>query len=75
MAENKMEQVAAMFGKKLGEEVTIKWEYMGMNTYVCRFEKGGFYTHYEKDYDDVYEDSDLLKLLLTGEAVIVDERR
>ena len=26
MAENKMEQVAQMFGKDLGEEFKVKWE-------------------------------------------------
>jgi len=73
MAENKMEQVAVMFGKKLGEEFKIKWEYLGINIYDCRFEENGLFTHYEEEYDDVYEDNDLLKMLLTGEAVIVDE--
>ena len=74
MAESKMAEVAKLFGKELGEEFYVKWEYHGTEFYYCRFQKDGFYTHYEEDVDDVYEDSDLLSLLLTGEAAIIDER-
>ena len=61
---NKMEQVAAMFGKKLNEEFTIECE---GRRYKAYFKKSGIRVHalYYMDWDNV------LVGLLTGEAMIV----
>lgn len=42
-----------------------------MNTYDCHFEKDGLYVHYGEEHNNAYEDSDLLRLLLISEAVII----
>ena len=70
MAENKMEQVAAMFGKKLGERFTVERDY---DRFDCEFATCGFVTYgaYENPYMDF--DGLILEDLLTGRAVIVDE--
>jgi hypothetical protein len=69
MAENKMEQVAALFGKKLGERFTIERDY---DRFDCRFMKHGLETFgfYENPYMDF--DCFIFMELLTGRAVIVD---
>lgn len=61
---NKMEQVAAMFGKKLNEEFTIKYE---GKCYKAYFKKSGIRVRglYYMDWNDV------LVGLLTGESTIV----
>ena len=61
---NKMEQIAAIFGKKLNEEFTIKYEGIRYRAY---FKKSGI-----RVYDMYYDlwDSVLIGLL-TGEATIV----
>lgn len=64
---NKMEVVAALFGKKLGEEFDIKW---GVCEYTIRFTKDGM--EVTDDYGEWYE-AQLYRALLTGEAVIVDD--
>lgn len=63
---NKMEQVAAMFGKKLNEEFTIKYE---GKCYKAYFKKNGIRVHalYYMDWDNV------LVGLLTGEVTITDD--
>lgn len=70
MAENKMEQVAAMFGKQLDERFTVKRDY---DRFDCEFATCGFVTYgaYENPYMDF--DGLILEDLLTGRAVIVDE--
>ncbi|SFA76252.1 hypothetical protein [Selenomonas ruminantium] len=66
---NKMEQVAAMFGKKLGEHFCVSC----CNTrFLLKFTSDGLWV-----FDDTWghwngEDG-MLEALLTGEAVIVDE--
>jgi hypothetical protein len=71
MAENKMSQVAEMFGKKLGEEFTVKGRYK--NKIHCIFCKDGLRYHngvvieWQKVADYILTD------LLTGKAVIVDD--
>ena len=80
MAENKMEQVAAMFGKKLGEKFKIyrvaqrdrreivhgKFTERGLLTTCC--------LALEDDYD--FERNDLImRQLLTGKAKIADEKK
>lgn len=64
---NKMAEVAKMFGKELGEVFDIKW---GVCEYTIRFTKDGM--EVTDDYGEWYE-AQLYRVLLTGEAVIVDE--
>ena len=70
MAENKMEAVAQLFGKQLGERFTVKRDNM---MFDCRFTKHGLDTFgvYENPYMsfDVF----ILEELLTGRAVIINE--
>jgi hypothetical protein len=71
MAENKMEQVAMMFGKKLGEEFSVKDKYK--TEWHCKFTKCGL-LYLDKTFFDWQESGDyLLQFLLTGRAVIVNE--
>lgn len=67
MVDNKMEQVAAIFGKKLGERFTVKRDHM---MFDCRFTKHGLDTFgvYENPYMSL--DVFILEELLTGVAVI-----
>ena len=69
-AENKMEQVAEMFGKRLGERFTVERDH---DRFDCRFMKHGFETFgvYENPYMDF--DCFILEDLLTGRAVIVND--
>jgi hypothetical protein len=67
MAENKMEQVAAMFGKKLGEEFTLIDE--DRRKYKAVINKNGLRVH--GMYKGFWENT-LFKLIV-GTAVIVDE--
>ena len=62
---NKMEQVAAMFGKKLGEEFTIKYK---DRCYKAYFRKSGIRVHalYYMQWNNV------LVGLITGEVAIID---
>ena len=71
MAENKMEQVAAMFGKALGEEFTVKHNeiYDGKRN-KAKFTEKGFYVFKRRVWN---EDLWIFFKLLTGEAVIVDD--
>lgn len=72
MAENKMEQVAALFGKKLGEEFTMS---LRKDKYKAKFDnERGLIFHENPPYKPVWStNSAFLRLLLTGEAVIVDD--
>lgn len=63
---NKMEQVAAMFGKRLGEEFTIE---CGGRRYKAYFKKSGIRVH--AMYYDLWDS--VLIGLLTGEATIIDD--
>lgn len=74
MAENKMEQVAALFGKRLGEEFRVK-DLLTGDIYVASFHSYGMrvaFLHSEKPcWDGGW---DLLKrLILGGSAVIADD--
>lgn len=60
---NKMEQVAALFGKKLNEEFTVKYQYYD-GLYKVRFTKHGLEMS-KRGYFAI-------ETLLTGETVIVD---
>lgn len=68
MAENKMEHVADMFGKKLGEEFEVKWEGIDGKMYheIYHFSKFGLI---EGRYGG---NAGMLAALLTGEAEIVE---
>lgn len=68
MAENKMEAVAQLFGKKLGERFTVKWGFM----FDCRFDEYGLYVLNVPPFSDYFMER-LLYDLLKGEAVIVDD--
>lgn len=70
MAENKMEQVAKLFNKKLGERFSVK---VNNQIYDCSFKEYGFdsYGAYANPYLDL--DAFILQELLRGTAVIVDD--
>ena len=72
MAENKMAEVAKIFGKKLNERFTIsRYGYK----YEARFFNEGFETYgrFENPYVDV--DPFVLMDLLTGEAEIIEKKK
>lgn len=70
MAENKMAEVAQLFGKKLGEEFVA--EYIGRKDIIdtARFTVDGFET--KNAFGNWVEDLGMLMWLLKGEAVIVN---
>jgi len=71
MAENKMAEVAKLFGKKLGEEFTLMSKYK--DKIDCKFTKRGL-MYLDKNFFDWQVSGDILLTdLLTGKAVIVDE--
>lgn len=69
--QNKMEQVALLFGKKLGEPFIVEWE--GKKIRVM----------FDEDYLSVMNfgygwhtvGDEILRKLITGKAVIVDEQK
>ena len=67
---NKMEVIAAIFGKQLGERFSVK---VNNQIYDCSFKEYGFdsYGAYENPYLDF--DAFILQELLTGTAVIIDD--
>ena len=73
MTENKMKEVAAMFGKELGEEFKVRRKYyLSCSTVKARFIDKGFQVLYDgSDYWTF--NFERLVDLLTGEAVIIDE--
>ncbi len=72
MTENKMSEVAAMFGKKLDEEFKIKYGDSLAFEAAVKFTKKNFRVkHLLQDYWSW--DNELLADLLTGRAVIVDD--
>lgn len=70
MAENKMEAIAKLFGKKLGERFTVERDH---DRFDCRFMQHGLETFgvYENPY--MAFDCFILEDLLTGRAVIIDD--
>jgi hypothetical protein len=64
---NKMEVVAALFGKQLGERFTVERDH---DRFDCRFMRRGFETFgaYENPYTNF--DCFILEELLTGRVVI-----
>jgi len=71
MAENKMAEVAMLFGKKLGEEFVT--EYIGRKDIIdtARLTVDGFET--KNAFGNWVEDPVMLMWLLKGKAVIVDD--
>ena len=69
---NKMEVVAALFGKKPGERFTVERDH---DRFECEFSTCGF--RVRGAYDTPYMDFScfILEDLLTGRAVIVDDDR
>ena len=66
MAENKMAQVAAMFGKKLGESFTVR---IGTNiASACAFKNNGLFCEGRRC-------EIMLWNLLTGQAEIVEDKK
>jgi hypothetical protein len=68
--QNKMEAVAQLFGKKLGERFTVERDH---DRFDCEFSLYGFMAHgaYENPYLDF--DAFILQDLLVGRAAIVNE--
>lgn len=70
MAENKMEQVAALFGKKLDENFkAVIWD----SIMECRFTNGGL--EIKLDNGLYRNNGNWLSCLLTGEAEIVEDEQ
>jgi len=71
---NKMEAVAAMFGKKLGEEFKVKVNCTIDKIILCRFSKKGLcYQEDEKWNYEWFITDMVMAQLICGEAVIVNE--
>jgi hypothetical protein len=73
---NKMEVIAALFGKEIGELFRMKWGNKWVDVeYMCEFTARGLccYPPAKNDIRINYSNNDWLFLLLIGEAVIVDE--
>ena len=73
MAKNKMEQVAALFGKKLDEEFKIKDLSTGI-IYVASFNNYGMRT-YVAGFPNSWKQSwEMVMRLIIGSVVIIDEK-
>lgn len=70
---NKMEVIAALFGKKLGEEFKIKYGDGLAFEATVKFTKKNFRVKHLPLQDYWSWDNELLAALLKGKAVIVDE--
>lgn len=70
--QNKMEAVAKLFGKKLGEEFVMR---LGKDMYRARFdrERGFIYQDIPTYQENWSTNSAFLRLLLTGQAEIVED--
>lgn len=68
MAENRMADVARLFGKKINEEFIVDFD---GEIYDCKFTEEGFKSCFIGDslYDD---DESLLETLILGDAMIVE---
>lgn len=72
MSENKMDQVAAMFGKKLGEEFVILTPRGKLRKVKFTAERGLIY--YDGIVNEWGKNFGYLNFLCEGKAVIVDEQ-
>lgn len=68
VGENRMSEIAKIFGKKLGEEFLVR-SYMPVGNCIGYFTKYGF----EGRNLTIQESKDVFLLLCAGKAVIVDE--
>ena len=74
MAENKMEQVAAMFGKKIGEEFKIKFVSLPWNRiHTVKFTRAGL--ECLNTYNEWEPVSCCIPSLLIGTAEIVEDEK
>lgn len=76
MRDNKMAEVAQLFGKNLDEEFIMKWgNEWGNVEYMCEFTARGLrcYPSAKNKEKYTYSNNDWLFLLLIGEAVITNE--
>ena len=71
--QNKMEAVAKLFGKRLGEEFKIKYGDSLAFEAAAKFTKKNFRVKHLPLQDYWSWDNELLASLLTGRAVIIDE--
>ena len=71
MSDNKMAEVAKLFGKRLGERFTVERAH---DRFDCEFSTFGFMARgaYENPYMDF--ECFILEDLLTGRAVIVNDK-
>lgn len=69
---NKMEQVAALFGKQLGEDFKIK-DLMTGKIYVALFDNYGMRAYVDGFPNSWKPHREMVMRLIVGEAVIVDE--
>lgn len=67
MVENKMAEVAKLFGKELGEVFTVKFIYGRLHGYIAR---GCYFKHDGLFCEDRGPCESMLMDLLTGKAVI-----
>ena len=72
MAENRMAEVARLFGKKLGEEFRVK-DLMTEKIYIAFFDNYGMRAYVDGFPDSWKPRRDMVMRLIVGEAVIVDE--
>jgi hypothetical protein len=72
MAENKMEQVAAMFGKKVGEEFRVK-DLKSGKIHVAYFDSREMKARKEGSSDSWRPRGDIVMRLILGLAVVVDD--
>ena len=70
MQENKMEQVANLFDKTLGEEFTVEDKYKAK--WHCKFTKNGVIYQDRISFNWQFVGG-MLQLLATGKAVIINE--
>ena len=71
MPENKMPEVARLFGKELGEKFRIK-DLITENIYIAVFDNYGMRAYIEGIPSTWLPRRDMVMRLIVGEAIIVD---
>ena len=72
MAEIKISEVAALLGKKLGEEFKVK-DLKSGKIYVASFDGHGMKAHKEGSSDSWKTRGDIVMRLVLGLAVVIDD--
>ena len=72
MAEIKISEVAALLGKKLGEEFKVK-DLKSGKIYVASFDGHGMKAHKEGSSDSRKPRGDIVMRLIFGTAVVIDD--